>query len=654
MDSSLLPVRPAPTPRLHARKPAWGAVLLTVLFGLILMLSSCTSTVKIRSVPSSVTYQWVQRAMPVSDEPSAGTLQLLRLHGLGNMWRDRPWATLEALEGTHEIGLTARFAAVELSLLAARRAAAERADDRAGLYLEAAARAWDYLFERRPGDPDPGFDQDYGSATMIYADAVARVVETLVPPQGTREVGPTITVRGPAGSYELSLDHGDWRFAQLTTLAAVDHFAVEGLPDRFIRYGLGAPFAGLVGQDRSVPASTFYPPKGLGVPVTALVRFAAAPPDSGALRHASVELLDPDMRQNVKIASEVVPLAADFTAAYGHLAALGEREIRELGSKGMFSPSATGSFHRIILMEPYDPDKTPLLLVHGLGSDPSIWLPLTNRIEGDPELRGTYQVWYFMYPSGEPFLWTAAMLRDSLDEIRRTLDPKGAAPAMGSMVLVGQSMGGLLVKTTVATSGNTLWNTIFSVSPAELDLPEPQRAVLKNALFFTPKPYVRRVIFLATPQHGCHMATSLIGQIASALITLPKPFSDMLRSVAQSQPGAVTPGMRHLLKRGGADAVRVLRPDNPVMQAFATLPIAFGVPYHTILGDRGQDGGEDASDGVVSFRSGHLDGAASEAIVPCDHHSTACSAAIDEALRILREDSALPSRRSLLPEPLQR
>ncbi len=635
-----------------ARHAVRNAVPLLVLLGLFLALPACTSTVKVRSVRSEDTYRWVQRAMPASDEPSAGTLELLRLHGLGRVWRAHPWAALQGIEDAHETGLTARFAAVELTLLAARRAADEKTGGRLDLYLATAARSWDYLFDRRPGDPEPGFDQDYGSAVMIYADAVARVVETLANAHGARKATTAITVRGPAGPFELTFGRGDWRFDQLKTLLAVDRFAVEGLPDRFIRYGLGAPFAGLAGQDPSAPASAFYPPKGLGIPVTALLRFAAAPADRSATRRADVELLDPGTRESVEIAGEAIPVAADFTAAYGHLAAIGEREIREIGSKGMFSPSATGSFHRMILMEPYDPDKTPLVFVHGLWSDPSIWLPLTNRIEGDPELQRTYQVWYFIYPSGEPFLWTAAMFRDAIDEVRHRLDPLGRDAAMRSMVLVGHSMGGVLVKTTVAASGDTLWNTIFTVPPAGLAVPAPQLTALENALFFTPKPYVRRVIFLATAQRGCRMAKSLMGRIASALIKLPKPFSDMLRSIARNQPDAVAPAMRSLLRRGGADAVRVLRPDNPVMRAFAAIPIAPGVPYHTILGDRGKGGGEDASDGVVSYRSGHLDGAASETIVPCGHHDAACPAAMNEVLRILREDVASRREGAMPHRPL--
>ncbi len=609
-----------------------------VLLGLTLTLVSCPSTVRIRLVPVDTTYAWIQRGLPVSDEPSAGTLQFLRLHGLDPMWRDDPAAALRALNITDELGVAGRFSIVELSLLVARRSRARAHGDRLRLYLDTAARAWGYLFDPRPDGPAPAFDRNYAPALMIYADAVARVVEVLATTGAVRDTGTTIAVGDSAGAFALFVGRGDWRFDEFSSLVPADRFTVEGLPERFIRYGLGAPFAGLLAPDASVQASAFYPPRGLAVPVTALIRFAPADRDDPGQRCAVLELVDPSSTASLEVGGHSVPVAADFTAPYGYLASLGEHEIRTIGTKGMFSPSSTGSFHRLIFMEPYDPEKTPLVLVHGLGSDPSTWLALTTSVEGAPVLRRSYQVWYFIYPSGEPFLWTAAMLRDSLEEVRRSLDPGGVAPAMHSMVLVGHSMGGLLVKTTVADSGDRLWDTVFTVPPGAIELPETERAALENALFFEPKPYVRRVIFLSTPQRGCTLARSLRGRIASALITLPQAFSDMLRSIALHQPASVTPRMRAILKKGGADAVRVLRPDNPMMRAFATIPIAPGVPYHTILGNHGGEGADQSGDGVVSYTSGHLDGAASEAVVACDHHSTSCQAAINEVLRILRED----------------
>jgi len=364
-----------------------------VFLGLIVALPSCTSTVTVRPVPTCASYAWVQRPLPASDEPSPGTLHFLRFHGLDRVWRGRPGAALKAAEDAHETSTTARFATVELSLIVARRLPAPRVGDRLDLHVDAAGLACAYLFDARLGGPDPGFDRNYASAVMMYADAVARVVETLAASGAACEAGTTIVVGGPAEPFALTIGCGDRQFDQFRTLVAVDRFAVKGLPERFMRCGLGALFAGLVGRETRRPESAFYPLKGLGAPVTALVRFAPASPDGGGVpRRADLVLLDPRTQETVEIGNHAVPVAADFTASYGYLAAMGERDIRTIGSKGMFSPSSTGSFHRMILMERYDPNKTLLVLVHGLWSDPSIWLPLTDRIEGDSELRRTYQI----------------------------------------------------------------------------------------------------------------------------------------------------------------------------------------------------------------------------------------------------------------------
>lgn len=608
------------------------------LVALVAGLPACTSTVRVHPISAQSTYQWVQRALPASDGPSAGTLQLLRLHGLADGWREHPMAALRRVTTLPEQSASVRFAAVELSLLAARRSPIAHPSDRLNLYLAAAARAWSYLFDRRPGDPEPGFDQNYAAAVMIYAEAVARVTEAVASGKSAHPTGTTLAVAGPAGTFAVTIAPGDWQLGEFAELAAVDRLAFTGLPERFVRYGLGAPFAGLLARDSARHGAAFFPPKGLGVTVTAVLRFAEPAPGDNVARRADLELEDPRTRPRLAIAGEEIPIAADFTAPYAYLASRGEREIRMLGHRGMFSPGTTGSFHRLVFMEPYDPHKTPLVLVHGLWSDPSTWLPLTNRIAGDARLRDAYQVWYFLYPSGEPFPWTAAMLRDALDAVRHELDPHGTAPAMRAMVLVGHSMGGLLVKSCVTDSGDALWRTVFTVPPAGLRVPAAERARLRHALVFTPRPYVRDVIFLNTPQHGCRLARSLIGRLASALIALPQSFSASLRAIARAQPDAATAPMRARLRHGGADAVEVLRPDNPVMQAFAALPIAPGVRFHTILGDRGEDGGENASDGVVTYRSGHLAGAYSETLVPCDHHDTACPAAIDAIVSILRAD----------------
>jgi hypothetical protein len=66
------------------------------------------------------------------------------------------------------------------------------------------------------------------------------------------------------------------------------------------------------------------------------------------------------------------------------------------------------------------------------------------------------------------------------------------------------------------------------------------------------------------------------------------------------------------------------------------LPIASGVPYHSIIGDRGKGDTPKSSDGVVPYWSSHLDGAQSELIVPSDHLALRNTEAIKEVERILR------------------
>ncbi len=626
----------------HRRRPGRRPVA-AVLLAATLVLVGCAGSRAVRPVTPQVTYRWIQRSIPVSDEPSAGTLQVLRRHGLGERWRSEPAGAVAVLDRLDHPTRATRYAALELSFYALRRLTAASPSAGTAVALEVAARSWQLLFQRTPTDPPLGFDRYAPWALMMYDNAVARLVEGLRHAPGELE---NAAIRLPMTGRKvmLRLDGGGWSFNLFPDLQAVDRLRVERFQDRFTRYGLGAPLVGFISRGAPLPGSRLFPPKGLAVPVTAILRFSE-PAVKGTTENmqAQLRLVDPRTVEQVEIAGIDVPVAADFTAPLAVLADRGEKDIQKLGLEGMFSPGSGEPLEHLILMEPYDPGKVPVVMVHGLCSNPSIWLPLTNEIFGDRELRARYQVWYFMYPSGEPFLWSAARFRYSLDQVRHTLEPAGRDRIIDAMELIGHSMGGLLVKTAATDSGETLWNAVFTVPPRQVQLPPKELAALENALFFKPKPYVRRIIFMSTPQHGARLAETLVGKIGSALIHLPRPFSHMLEIIATNQPDAVTPAMRKILRRGGADAVRALYPDNSVMETFSRLAIDPTIPFHSIIGNRGDGKGPEVSDGVVSRHSAHLDGAASEAIVPCDHHSTECRPAISEVLRILR--LPLPSSR---------
>ena len=72
------------------------------------------------------------------------------------------------------------------------------------------------------------------------------------------------------------------------------------------------------------------------------------------------------------------------------------------------------------------------------------------------------------------------------------------------------------------------------------------------------------------------------------------------------------------------------------LHAMNSIPMTPGVPYNTIIGDRGRRDSPNSSDGVVPYWSSHMKGAESEHIVPSDHSAHQNPKAIAEVLRILK------------------
>jgi hypothetical protein len=102
-----------------------------------------------------------------------------------------------------------------------------------------------------------------------------------------------------------------------------------------------------------------------------------------------------------------------------------------------------------------------------------------------------------------------------------------------------------------------------------------------------------------------------------------------IREAASPDPAALQ------LKRF-PNSVDTLAPNNRFVVAINKIPIAPGIPYHSIVGDRGRGDTPNSSDSVVAYWSSHLDGAVSEKIVPSNHSTPLNSEAIAEVHRILK------------------
>jgi pimeloyl-ACP methyl ester carboxylesterase len=246
-------------------------------------------------------------------------------------------------------------------------------------------------------------------------------------------------------------------------------------------------------------------------------------------------------------------------------------------------------------------------------------------LRNDPWIREHYQFWFYSYPSGYPYPYSAALFRRDLDGIKR------AFPNHKRIVLVGHSMGGMICRLMITDAGDKIWRDFFGTSPAKTPLAPDTRKFLEEALVFNHRPDVQRVIFISTPHRGSNLATSWIGRIGASLVKTPQLFTS---TYASTKPLLIADPAARTLNRM-PNSVDTLEPNDRFVEAVNTLPITPGIPYHSIMGDRGRGDTPNSSDGVVPYWSSHLDGAQSESIVPSDHGAQYNPEAIAEVRRIL-------------------
>src|SRR6185369_13771607 len=195
---------------------------------------------------------------------------------------------------------------------------------------------------------------------------------------------------------------------------------------------------------------------------TAVLRFR--PLNGPGRPPAILELHDPLRYDAVEIAGLVEPLAGDPTTPLVYQVTQSDFDM--FTYVGMFDPAA--AFHKtgLFLEHPYERGKIPVVLIHGLWSSPKTWTRTINDLRADPALRDRYQFWTFQYPTGNPFIHSASILRQQIAEVRATFDPDRNDPAFDQMIVVGHSMGGLVAKSLIAPSGDAIWRLI-SARPFE-------------------------------------------------------------------------------------------------------------------------------------------------------------------------------------------
>jgi hypothetical protein len=249
----------------------------------------------------------------------------------------------------------------------------------------------------------------------------------------------------------------------------------------------------------------------------------------------------------------------------------------------------------------------------------------------DEKIRERYQFWFFLYPTGLPVWTSAAKLRSELDRYRSVLDPARRNRHLDRMVLVGHSMGGLISSLQIRNGGEALWQQFMDTPLEKLSLSGKLKERIVEIVEFEPRPEVSRVVFFATPHRGSEMAVKPYTEFFSRLIRLPFTFLDNDRLILES---ALRKDFRNIFV-APANSLVFLRANSPLLKSILNLPLKKGIPYHSVIGDRGKNNAPNSSDGVVPYWSSRLEGVQSEKIVPSAHGTHEHPEGVAELARIL-------------------
>lgn len=403
-----------------------------------------------------------------------------------------------------------------------------------------------------------------------------------------------------------------------------------GLPrqmgPRFAVAGLGVALVATTPRCSDRPICQLYPIEGVFRPATAWV-------EADKKGQPRLVITDPATHPDIVIGSRVYPLTIDTSAPSAML--VKRSRLSRLAVWNLLGGKQIGMRQGLYLLQDYDPDKIPIVMIHGLGASPLIWERLTNRILGSADLRSRYQVWQVIYQTNAPMLIARLRVQQSLDKAWSLVDPRGQDRARHDTVLVGHSMGGVIARLLTANSGTVLWDAASTVPPGRVHASAGDLQLLDSVLHFAPYPGVGKAIFLAAPHLGSPLVEHFIGRLALRLVTPRASELDVFRRYVKANPSTVPRGLLLEYMHKGLSSISTLSTTQPVSRASQALMPAAGIRYFTVAGSL--PGAKVPGDGVVPLASAILGGAESTTIVNSAHDVYDNDEAIAQVIRILRE-----------------
>ncbi len=596
--------------------------------------------ISVRSVPHNPLVERLQLQSYWGPKLHPRTEQVLRRYGLPPDESAPRLAPQLRQIAEDDPSLDNLYAFAEVAFLAGQKREKDDALAALDLYLAACAGAYRYLFDPRFYAVRNPYDPLYRGASDLYNGALENVLRILRAGRALTP-GQSFSVESPRDVWDVSIvaRGGAWADAPLQRVEFVSDYEVTGFKNHYRTYGLGVPLIAVRQKQAEHPHDRFYP-QGLALPLTAFVRpvslddgrteptaGTADPPGAARRRSIVLELYDPLVITDIRCEGVRVPLESNLTAPLAYF--LHEAELEPHATRGLLN-SAQG-LGGLLFSEPYEPGKIPVVLIHGLWSEPTAWSEMLNELRGSPEIRAHYQFWFYMYPTGQPFWYTAARLREDLQAVREALDPHGREAALEHMVLVGHSMGGLIAHMQTVDSGQRFWQAASQQPLAEIQASDEVKVRLARMFYFHPHPAVRRVVMIATPHRGSRFSNATTQWLSNKLITLPGLLMDQFARLALDNPSAFPAGSP-VRRRTSIDS---LAPDSPLLGVLLEAPPSVAVRYHSIVG---RSSPSSDGDGVVTLDSARFPRAASEIVVESGHNTIhRHPLSILEVRRILRE-----------------
>ncbi len=562
-------------------------------------------------------------------QPGQRSELFLRRHALEEEYFRDPEALLCELRDsmTDQPELERLHVLAELAYIEGHRHRMAGREQLAGQYLATAVMAsYQYLFDPRLDVRRNAYDPLFRQVCDTYNASLEGMLRIMKAQDTLRPGGKFVASSLEGQPLEIAISmSGRWRDHEFKDFEFVSDFNTEGLENVYHTYGLGVPLIA-IRQSGVNPDSVDeqYYPKGLAVSLTAFIQTsiqATDSPDSQPRQKCLIQLIDPLEQTDIAVGNRFAPLESDITTPLAYYLDDPLLGSSVFATAALLNGELAGKFRGMYMLEPYDPEKIPVVMVHGFWSSPMTWTEMFNDLRGDKTIRDNYQFWFYMYPSGQPFWFSARQMREDLHELRAKLDPQAQSPMLDEIVLVGHSMGGLVSRLQTLDSEDRFWQLLSDQPVTELSGDTTTRQRLRDTLYFSANPSIARVITIGTPHRGSPVSNNVTRWFSQKLFRLPDTLSNEYRQIVRDNPDYFAES--HLLSiETSTDA---LSPDSRFFDAMQSARRSSRVTYHNIVGLKPANSYVPWSklatdtDGVVSIDSAKSPDASTQVEVHAEH-----------------------------------